>query len=401
MACPDPPARRSRRPSPISVLFPSVIAKQGVLDLSDGEAYSIDPLSNNMKPHDPMLQRRELAEQRRKVDFDTYDVTIDELVRRVGKGRIEIAPVYQRQFRWGNDRQSRLVESLMLGIPVPPLFMATNLTPDERSQWEIVDGLQRLLTLVNFIGDEEAREVARLPGGSLKLEQMDKLSSLNGMRFRDLPEDIQATIEDRPVKVVVLNDKSDLQVRFDLFERLNTGGIRLTDHEVRECVFRGQFIDMLAPLTASDDFRTVIKLSSANWKDGTPEDYVLRFFAFLDNYGSFVHSVKEFLNEFTRGAVIDPKVDERKKEFISTFTYLAEVFPNGLVTRKGSTPVNLFEGVAVGAALALRLRPNLSVPDSLDWIKSDELKKMTTGATNSRARVKGRVEYCRDKFLSQ
>jgi len=199
-----------------------------------------------MAKKDPMLQRQQIAEQRLKVDFDTYDVTVDELVRRVGKNRIEIAPVYQRQFRWDHVRQSRLIESLMLGIPVPPLFMATNLSPDKQSQWEVVDGLQRLLTLVNFIGKGNARNAAGLGTDSLRLSELDKLTELEGSTFDELPEDIRTSFEDRPVKVIVLNDKSDLQVRFDLFERLNTGGIALSDQEVRGCVFRGEFIDLLS-----------------------------------------------------------------------------------------------------------------------------------------------------------
>ena len=92
----------------------------------------------------PGAQRTQLLEQRRKVDFDSYDVTVDELVRRVGRKRIEIAPAYQRQFRWDNDRQSRLIESLLLGIPVPSLFMATNVDADSGTSWEVVDGLQSL-----------------------------------------------------------------------------------------------------------------------------------------------------------------------------------------------------------------------------------------------------------------
>ena len=110
-----------------------------------------------------MLQRQQLAEQRRKVDFDTYDVTVDELIRRVERSRIEIAPVYQRQFRWDLVRQSRLVESFLLGIPVPPLFMATNQVPEEQTKWEVVDGLQRLLTLVNFAGNAKARQAGDSP----------------------------------------------------------------------------------------------------------------------------------------------------------------------------------------------------------------------------------------------
>lgn len=352
-----------------------------------------------MTKFDPMLQRKQLADQRRKVDFDTYDVTVEELVRRVERKRIEIAPVYQRQFRWDSIRQSRLIESLMLGIPVPPLFMATNLMPDQKNQWEVVDGLQRLLTLVNFTGDEMARDAARLKDTPLRLTHLDKLNALDGMTFGDLPEDIRTSLEDRPVKVIVLNDKSDLQVRFDLFERLNTGGVALTDQEVRECVFRGPFMDLLSTLSQDEKFRTVVRLPHASWKDGTPEDYLLRFFAFLDRYETFDHSVKDFLNAFTEGAAQDPRPSERESVFHDTFRYLAGAFPDGIKSRKGMTPVNLFEGIAVGAALALRERPSLSVPQASDWIQSDEMRRLTTGATNSRPRVKGRIEYSRDRFL--
>lgn len=352
-----------------------------------------------MKRHDPMLQRQQLAEQRRKVDFDTYDVTVDELVRRVGKKRIEIAPVYQRQFRWDPVRQSRLIESFMLGIPVPPLFMATNLAPDKQSQWEVVDGLQRLLTLVNFTGDEETREAANLNDTPLRLLGLDKLTELEGMTFAELSEDIRTALEDRPVKVIVLNDKSDLQVRFDLFERLNTGGIALTDQEVRECVFRGPFMDMLSTLSQTDEFKNVVCLPKASWKDGTPEDYVLRFFAFLERYKQFEHSVKDFLNAFTEEAAKDPRVQERTAVFKDTFQYLANTFLDGIKTRKGMTPVNLFEGIVVGAALAIQRNPALGIPESTEWMTSNELRRLTTGATNSRPRVKGRIEFARDRFL--
>ena len=352
-----------------------------------------------MTKHDPILQRQQLAEQRRKVDFDTYDVTVDELVRRVERNRIEIAPVYQRQFRWDTIRQSRLVESLILGIPIPPLFMATNLVPDKQNQWEVVDGLQRLLTLVNFIGNEKARESAKLRDAALRLTELDKLTTLDGMTFNELPEDIRTTLEDRPVKVIILNDKSDLQVRFNLFERLNTGGIALTDQEVRECVFRGAFMDLLSNLSQCEDFRTVVRLPKAKWKDGTPEDYVLRFFAFLERYETFEHSVKDFLNAFTESAAQDPISAERKGIFRDTFCYLAVAFPDGIKSRKGMTPVNLFEGIAVGAALAIRENPHLAAPQTTEWVKSEELHRLTTGATNSRPRVKGRIEFSRDRFL--
>lgn len=349
----------------------------------------------------PVDQRLQLDKQRRKVDFDTYDVTVDELLRRVNRRRIDIAPVYQRQFRWDDPRQSRLVESVLLGIPIPPLFMATNTTENESSTWEVVDGLQRLLTLVNFLGDAELRRVAQIGAAPLKLRKLDKLSEFEGASFESLPGDIRSSLEDRPLKVIVLNDKSDLQVRYDLFERLNTGGVELTAHEIRQSVFRGAFIDLIGRLAQQDNFRHVLVLPAGRWKDGTPEDYALRFFAFLEGYQRFDHSVTDFLREFTAVAHAAPNEDGRSLEFEHVFSFLRHCFPDGLKTRKGLTPVNLFEAVAVGAALALRENPSLRPPLDPSWITLDELRKYTTGATNSRPRVVGRIEFCRDHFLAE
>jgi hypothetical protein len=347
----------------------------------------------------PADRRNQLGEQRRRVDFDTYDVTADELLRRVSQGRIDIAPIYQRQFRWAAERQSRLIESVLLGIPVPPLFMATNTSEDMKNRWEVVDGLQRLLTLVNFAGDDPARQVAHLDDNKLRLRDLDKLTTFEDATFLDLPEDIRTTFQDRPLKVVVLNDKSDLQVRYDLFERLNTGGISLTPQEIRECVFRGEFMDLLGALAASSVFHQVIVLPAPKWKDGTPEDLVLRYFAFRDRYRQFDHSVKDFLYDYVRAAQAEPKIDERRANFERTFDFLARCFPNGIKTRKGQTPVNLFEALAVGASLALDENCDLAPPASLEWVQSDELHRLVTGATNSRLRVQGRIEYCRHRFL--
>jgi hypothetical protein len=344
-------------------------------------------------------QRAQLAEQRRKVDFDTYDVTVDELIRRVSLGRIDVAPVYQRQFRWAPPRQSRLIESVLLGIPVPPLFMATNSASEVKNSWEVVDGLQRLLTLVNFLGDEKTRLKVGLKQPRLGLCELMKLTTFNGCTESELGEDLRSVLEDRPFKVIVLNDKSDLQVRFDLFERLNTGGISLTDQEIRACVFRGEFMDMLGNLAALQDFKTVVVLPEAKDRDGTREEFVLRFFAFYDRFRTFDHSVKDFLQDFTRDTHEDPNVADRSALFGKTFEFLAACFPTGIKSKKGQTPVNLYEGVAVGAALALSENPQLAPSKNVDWLKSKTLQYFTTGATNSRPRVVGRIEYCRDAFL--
>jgi hypothetical protein len=344
-------------------------------------------------------QRNELSKQRHNVDFDTYDVTVDELLRRVERGRIDVAPSYQRKFQWNEERQSALVESIFLGIPIPPLFMATNAEAGVAYSWEVVDGLQRVTTLVNFAGDEKAR--ARIESKKLHLTNLDKLKTFEGLEFEGLPSDLRALFEDRPLKVIVLNDKSNARVRFDLFERINTGGIKLSYQEVREGVFRGPFVNLLDNLAEDENFNKVVRLAENNQNDGTREEFVLRFFAYLENYESFSHAVKGFLDDFT--IANQKKADEvrRRRIFKKTFEFLATCFPAGLKSRKGVTTVNLFEGVAVGAGLALQQNPRLKAPEDLTWVLGEELRPFISGATNTRPRVRGRIELCRDKFLAQ
>ncbi len=158
-------------------------------------------------------------------------------------------------------------------------------------------------------------------------------------------------------------------------------------------------MDMLTTLAQDENFKCVVRLPAAKWKDGTAEDYLLRFFAFIEKYTKFNHSVKDFLNEFAGEAAKAPRITERREIFYRTFNYLARSFPEGLKTRLGTTPVNLFEGVSVGAALALSANEQLLVPNDTTWIQSEKMRNLTTGATNSKKRVVGRIELARDYFL--
>jgi len=340
----------------------------------------------------------QLEKQRRKVDFDTYDIIVDQLVNMVESGAIDVAPVYQRQFRWDNSKRSHLIESLLLGVPVPSLFMASN----RDGTWELVDGVQRLSTLVQFAGSDEAKAKLRLPQ-DLTLDGLEKLSEFNGLRFSDLPDSLRLQFKHRPVKVVTLSDKSDLVVRFDLFERLNTGGVALTNQEIRACIYRGEFNSFLERMSAVEEFKRVVRLTQKQEEDGTRQECVLRFFAFLHRYSEFEHSVAEFLNDYMAEASKSFSYASGEKIFVDTFKKLEKVMPNGIVrtpTRR-TTPINLFEGVSVGAALAIKKCGKLVGKNVDKWIQSDRLRRFTTGATNNRAMVVGRVEYCRDRFLGE
>ena len=349
----------------------------------------------SMPTRDQLAQQ--LGTQRRMVDFDTFDIQLQELLRMLESGQISISPAYQRQFRWDSERCSQLIESLMLGIPIPNLFMATN----EDNTWETVDGVQRLSAIVKFSGSYELRTTLNLDG-ALVLVGLQKIEKFNGLTFETLPSTIQQHIKTRPLKVVTLNDKSDKVVRFDLFERLNTGGVSLSKQEIRDCVFQGPFAAKLDELAATTDFRTVVKLTSRQMKDGTIEECVLRFFAFLERYKKFGHSVADFLNDYMDHAS-KHSTSTLEQEFRLVFKELRKCFPDGIRRpgRKGKTPLNLYEGVSVGAALAVRKSTHLETGNLQEWLGSDVLRGYTTGATNDRRAVSGRIEFCRDRFLGK
>ena len=127
----------------------------------------------------------ELNKLKRSVDFNTYDFSVKEIISLVKDRVINISPDYQRKFRWDKERQSALIESILLGIPIPSIFMATNAD----ATWEVIDGVQRISTMLNFTLEEQ--DPCRSSYGlstPLKLTSLSKLKSFNGMTFADFPQ---------------------------------------------------------------------------------------------------------------------------------------------------------------------------------------------------------------------
>ena len=339
----------------------------------------------------------ELNRLKRTVDFNTYDFSVKELVALVKESVINISPSYQRKFRWNEERQSALVESILLGIPVPSIFMATN----TNATWEVIDGVQRISTLLNFIlpVDDECRIMlgANKP---LKLKGLSKLKSFEGMSFLDFPHTLQIDLLLKPMKVITLSDKSDMKVRFDLFERLNTGGIKLSEQEIRSCIYKGQFNNFLRVKSENSDFQNVVKLTELQRIDGSREELVLRFFAYLLYRNKFVHSVKDFLNEYMSVASLSFDYARFSVLFDDVFKQLNQL-QYGIVktkTRKITSFV-LFEAVTVGAAeLLMSGQKELDISKFYDWVNDKEFNKMITGATNSPSKIMDRIEYCKNKL---
>ncbi len=336
----------------------------------------------------------QLDKETRKVDFDSFDISVKELVSMSDEGIIDIAPEYQRQFRWPIENQSRLIESVFLGIPVPSLFMAAN----KDGSWELIDGVQRLNSLIHFVGNIEQLKQFGFKS-QLVLKNLDVLSEYNGATYNDLPQTLKLKFSLRPLKVTTLSDKSDLKVRFDLFERLNTGGIKLTDQEIRACVFRGQFNDFINDLASNEHFNSVVNLPVAKSNDGTKHELILKFFAYKNNRNKFDHSVVGFLNDYMAEATTTFNYKKNRATFEKTFEVLAEELPDGIKRgNRKTTPYNLFEAITIGAADALEEKLDIRGKNVSTWIDDEELTKLTSSATNSRPKLKSRIRYCYDRF---
>jgi hypothetical protein len=228
------------------------------------------------------------------------------------------------------------------------------------------------------------------------------LEKLNNFRFSDLPLARQRRFNRATIRMIVLTEKADEETRRDLFDRVNSS-IELNDMEKRRGISPGPFVDLLEELAKEAKFVKLCPLSEASRRKREPEEFILRFFAYLNNYKNFERKVYEFLNnylEIHNNDSIDK--DTFRNTFHRMLDFVDEYFPGGFAKAKGHvrTPRIRFEAISVGVALALRERSDLK-PISIDWLDSKEFKEYTTSdASNSKPKVIRRIEYVRDQLLN-
>jgi hypothetical protein len=342
----------------------------------------------------PPLQAQ-LDEQRRLVDVDHFDITVRELIRMaVVDDEIRRAPVYQRKFRWDEDTESRLIESVLLGLPIPSFFMATNAD----GTWEVVDGLQRLSTLMHFtaeVANDWLEEIGKTK--PLVLSGLEKLPDFNGLTYETLPTPIQLAFGKRGLRVTALSDKSNINARFEVFERLNTGGVALTPQEVRACIFQGSFVDYLRVLGEDPHFERLVKLQRLHQHDATREELVLKFFAYLNARSSFDGAVGAFLTTYMEGAV--KSFDQPKNEhlFHKVVETLLEFTDDGPFLRSnyGTTPLVQLESAMVAAGEMIQNDETPKKP-SAGWVDDAEWLKSSTKGTNTRSMLRDRIRRARE-----
>ena len=322
---------------------------------------------------------------RKEIDYDTRDYAIDFLVQQYRENEFYIPDEYQRQYIWESQNKNRFIESILLGLPIPFMFFSDA----DDGRCEIIDGAQRTQTLEEFMNNE------------LKLSDLKKLTTLNGFTYADLPEYFKRKFNKTTMRIVVLSDETTLEIRQEIFNRINTTGIRANPSEVRRGSHAGPFMDFLKECTKNSTFIRVCPVSETSKKRYDDLELVLRFFAFLNNYKNFNHRVDEFLDSYVESVKDSFDQKKFKMEFENMLAFVDKYFENGFKKTKTSksTPRVRFEAIAVGVGLALRENPSL-IPSSMEWLGSEEFKMhTTTHASNSPSRVSGRVEYVRDMLL--
>jgi len=343
-------------------------------------------MASSVTPEQRLSAENQIKSLRKEIDYDTRDYAIDFLVQQYRENEFYIPDEYQRQYIWEDSHKNRFIESILLGLPIPFMFFSD--TDDGRC--EIIDGAQRTQTLEEFMSDD------------LTLSNLKKLTQLNGFAYSDLPEYYQRKFNKTTMRIIVLSDETTIEIRQEIFNRINTTGVRANPSEVRRGSYAGPFMDFLKECTENSTFIRVCPVSPTSKKRYDNLELVLRFFAFLNSYKDFNHRVDEFLDNYIEKTQTSFDKAAFKQEFENMLAFVDKYFENGFRKTKTSksTPRVRFEAIAVGVGLALREKPDL-IPHSMEWINSDDFKThTTTHASNSQARVSGQVEYVRDMLLA-
>ncbi|WP_371380929.1 DUF262 domain-containing protein [Sporomusa aerivorans] len=326
----------------------------------------------------------QLKELQRQIDYDTKDYTVELIVTKFDKSDFFI-PKYQREYIWADKNKTSFIESVLLGLPIPFMFFGDC----EDGRLEIIDGAQRIQTLVKFIK------------GELALSSLSKLTRLKGFKFFDLSEAQQRRFNNKTMRVIVLDESTPNDVRQDIFNRINRSGIKVNESEVRRGSYPGNFADFIDQCGQDELFKTICPVSKKQEDRHERFELVLRFFAYVNDYTSFDHRVSDFLDEFLIAHQHTFAEQAYLDEFNKTMQFVTKYFPFGFAKSKDATttPRVRFEAISVGVALALRSNPKLTV-DSIDWINSKKFKALTTSdASNNQGKLKERVEYVRDQLL--
>lgn len=343
----------------------------------------------------------QILELQKEVAYDSKDYPLEVIVSKytlnMDSDNNDIyVPEYQREFVWSEARQSKLIESIILGLPIPPVFLAEN----KNGRLEIVDGSQRVRTISSFVG------------GTLRLNGLSKITNLNNMSFIDLDISRQRKFNNTTLSVFVLSENASDEVKNDLFERINRGSDTLRGMETRKGVYRGVFTTFLYDVCAKNDkFLSSIKLSKTVIKRQEHEELILRFFALSDAYpkfSSFSRSVANTLDCYMQSKTSSFSDAEKNKK-LDSFNKMTDFVVNNFkynFSKSADTDVSriLFEAISVGTHLALIDNPNLRLKEEIDirfLLTDKDFKRAISGnqRTHSQSSLTTRIDFIKKRIL--
>ncbi len=360
------------------------------------------------------LLDKEINTARNGLSTDRLDMSFGEIISMYERNEIIINPDFQRLFRWDNERQTRFIESLLLGIPIPPIFVAEISQGKDSGKWELVDGLQRISTVLSFFG-----ELKTLPEkNNWVLSEGGLIKKLNSYSFNSLPLKYQLNIRRAACRIEIIKWNSKIDMRYELFKRINSSGEPITEQELRNCIFRPQsskFNDFLKELAEIPSFKDLTSPTEKQIEQLYLQELVLRFFALYEVAKSdtpakdkIKENISSYMTSYMQEAIKDGKFDYKggKKLFVEIVKLLSPIGKNLFKGTNNTGPfsTSIYDIVMVGIALNLDFYKTMKSTDLDKFIvdtKNDPEFTQLRGAgiaTNSKGRVAKRIELTRKFF---
>lgn len=271
----------------------------------------------------------------RKVVIQPYDYAVRTLMDMIIDEDLILDPDYQRKYQWDDLKASKFIESIALNIPVPVIYLAE----EKNGTFSVIDGQQRLTSLFRFLKSDEIRNIFKDTDiEPLQLNGLQILPEMNGATFTSLDRALKSAVTKRPIRCIVVLNESDEALKFEVFERLNTGSASLTDQEVRNCVYRGNYNNLIKKLAFYPKFQELLALPHHVAKSMKDAELVLRFLAYRnletnteysDNYSEFLNLHMEDNRELSQA-----RLDETEQLFKDTVDLVYDILGPGIAFRK-------------------------------------------------------------------
>ncbi|MGE1103393.1 DUF262 domain-containing protein [Peribacillus simplex] len=341
---------------------------------------------------------KEISDARNNLTTDRLDMSYGEIMSMYDRGEIIINPEFQRLFRWSTYQKTRFIESILLGIPTPPIFVAE----DDEGRWELVDGLQRISTMLSFFGELKTQPEKN----NWNLIEGDLIKKFDNLSSKQMPLKFQRNIKRTYCRVEILKWDSKLDMRYELFNRLNTGGASLSEQEIRNCIFRGissEFNDYLDRMAKSETFVNLINVSDQKKSEGYLQELVLRISSLYKNWKNVdTTNISKYLTKFMESAVRNGFDYSFENLLERTINILSPLGPSIFRFTNNQLSTSLIDGIFIGISMNIDKYQDLQtekVLEKINLLKGDSIFRSYTGsASSSKSRVIKRIDRAMEIF---